>query len=84
MNLQLPGRRKGIVRVFGMAMCTLLYLKWITNKDLLNRTGNSVQCCVASQMGGELWRMDTCVCMAESFCCPLEIITALLIFYTPV
>ena len=41
-------REKGIVRVFGMAMCTLLYLKWITNKDLLNSTWNSVQCCVAS------------------------------------
>ena len=51
MNLQLPGRNKETVRVFGMAMCTLLHLKWITNKDLFN----SVQCCVASQMGGELW-----------------------------
>ena len=26
---------EGIVRVFGMDMYTLLYLKWITNKDLL-------------------------------------------------
>ena len=25
---------EGIVREFGMDMCTLLYLKWITNKDL--------------------------------------------------
>ena len=24
-------------------MCTLLYLKWITNKDLLYRAGNSDQ-----------------------------------------
>ena len=28
----------GIVREFGMDMHTLLYLKWITNKDLLHRT----------------------------------------------
>jgi hypothetical protein len=26
---------KGIVTEFGMDMCTLLYLKWITNKVLL-------------------------------------------------
>ena len=29
------GRGEGIVREFGMGMYTLLYLKWITNKDLL-------------------------------------------------
>ena len=36
MNLRL-GRRKdwGIDREFGMDMYTLLYLKWIANKDLL-------------------------------------------------
>ena len=32
---------------------TLLYLKWITNKDLLSSTGNSAQCHVAAWMGGE-------------------------------
>ena len=32
--------------------CTLLYLKWITNKDLLYSTGNSAQCYVATWMGG--------------------------------
>ena len=35
-----------------MGMCTLLYLKWITNKDLLCSTGNSAQCYVAAWMGG--------------------------------
>ena len=30
-----------------MDMYTLLYLKWITNKDLLCSTGNSVQCYMA-------------------------------------
>ena len=43
----------GIVREFGMDMYTLLYFKWITNKDLLNSTGNSAQCYVAAWMGGE-------------------------------
>ena len=33
----------GIVREFGIDMYTLLYLKWIINKDLLYSTGNSAQ-----------------------------------------
>ena len=41
---------------FGMVMYTLLYLKWITNKDLLYSTGNSAQCYVAAWMGGEFGR----------------------------
>ena len=44
------GRRD---REFGMDMYTLLYLKWITNRDLLSSTGNSAQCYVAAWMGGE-------------------------------
>ena len=35
---------EGIVREFGMDMYTMLYLKWVTNKDLLYNTGNSAQC----------------------------------------
>ena len=42
---------------FGMHMYTLLYLKWITNKDILSSTGNCAQCYVAAWMkeklGGE-------------------------------
>ena len=35
-------------------------------------------------IGGELWgRMDTCICMAESLCCPPETITILLIRLYP-
>ena len=45
--------REGIVREFGMDLCTLLYLKWITNQDLLDSTGNSAECFVAAWMGGE-------------------------------
>ena len=32
---------RGIVRDFGEVMYTLLYLKWITNKDLLYSMWNS-------------------------------------------
>ena len=46
-------REKEIVREFGIDMYTLLYLKWITNKDLLYTTGNSGQCYVVARMEGE-------------------------------
>ena len=48
-----PGGRTGerIVREFGMDMCTLLYLKWITNKDLLYTQGTLHS--VMWQPGGE-------------------------------
>ena len=49
----LRGMGEGIVRKFGMGVFTLLYLKQITNKDLLYSTGNSAQCYVAAWMGGE-------------------------------
>ena len=44
---------EGIVREFGMDMYTLLYLKWITNKDILYSTRNSASCYVAAFMGEE-------------------------------
>ena len=44
---------EGIVREFGKIMYTLLYSKWITNKDLLYSTRNSVQCYVAGWMAGK-------------------------------
>ena len=47
------GWGEGIVRDFGIDMYTLLYLKWITNKDLLCSTGTSAQCYVAAWMGVE-------------------------------
>ena len=46
------GRMGGIVREFVTGIYTLLYLKWITNKDLLY-TGNSAQGYVAAWMGRE-------------------------------
>ena len=55
MNLWLPGGRLGggTVREFGMDMYTLLYLRWITNEDLLYSSGNSAQCFVALKFYGE-------------------------------
>ena len=42
---------EGIVRDFGKVMYTLLYLKWITNKNLLYNTWNSAQCYVPVGVG---------------------------------
>ena len=36
-------RGEGIVREFGKVLYTLLYLKWITCKDLLYSTGSYIQ-----------------------------------------
>ena len=54
-RLWLPGEKikERIIREFGMDMYTLLYLKWITNKNLQYSTWNSAQCYVAAWMGGE-------------------------------
>ena len=46
------GREQGIVRKFGMDMYTLLYVKWITDKDLLYSIWN-FQCHTAAWMGRE-------------------------------
>ena len=56
MHLWLPDGEwmEGQDREFGMDMCTLLYLKWTTNKDLLYSVWNSAQCYVAAWMGGGL------------------------------
>ena len=43
--------REGTVREFGKVIYTLLYSKWITNKDLLYSTLNSTQCYVPTWIG---------------------------------
>ena len=57
-NLWFPGggsKRlvERIVREFGIHMYTLLYFKWITDKDQLYSTGSSAQCYMTTWMGGE-------------------------------
>ena len=81
MDLWRPGEGwdEGTVRELGMDMCAWLFLKCITNKDLLPSTGNSAQCYVPAWMGGEFWgRMDTGMCVAESLHCSPETVTTLL------
>ena len=57
----MAGAKEGIVREFGMDMYTPLYLKWITNKDLLYSTWNSAQCYVAAWMGRWFGENSLCV-----------------------
>ena len=60
------GWEEGIVREFRIDRYTLLYLKWITNKDLPYNTGNSAQCYVAAWMWvgfGGIW-INEYVCLS--------------------
>ena len=50
MVTRVEGWEEGTVREFGTDMYTLLYLKWITNKDL-HSPGNSAQCYMAAWIG---------------------------------
>ena len=80
MKLWLPG--EGMVRDFRKVMYTLLYLKWITKKDLLYSTWNSAKHYVPVQMGGDLGEdgyMYIYIYMAEFLHCSPETITGLLI-----
>ena len=73
---------EGIVREFGKVMYTLLYLKWITNKDLLYSTWSSTQVMCQPWWEGVGERMNTCVCMTECLCSLPETTTTVLIDYT--
>ena len=75
----------GIVMEFGKVMYTLLYSKWITNKDLLYSTWNSTQMLCANLDGRQVWgRVDTCICMAEFLCSSSETTATLFIGYTTI
>ena len=50
-----PKGNFSLILTIAIWMYTLLYLKWITNKDLSDSTGNSDQCYMATWMGGEFW-----------------------------
>ena len=69
------GCGEGMVREFGMDVCTLLYCNWIANKDVVGSTWNAAQCHVTAWVGGKL------ICMAECLCCPPESLTTLIICY---
>ena len=75
---------EGIVRELEMVMCILLYLKWITIKDLLHNTRNSAQCYVSLDVWGFWRRVDTCTGISESLGCSPETTTTLLTGYSPI
>ena len=56
-----------------MNICTLLYLKWITNKDLLYSRWNSAQCYVAAWMRGRFGGECARVCVAEPLAAHLSL-----------
>ena len=79
-------RRRGEISV---RKSRLLYLKWITNRDLLYSTWKSAQCYVGSLLsvmwqpgweGSLRGRLDACISMAESLRCSPETITLLIIY----
>ena len=67
-----------MVREFEMDMYTLLYFKWITNKDLLYSTWNSDHCYVAAWMRGEFGGEWVHVCVYLS---PFTVQMKLLQYY---
>ena len=77
------GWREKIVKEFGRDMGTLLYLRWIQTRSYCITQGTLLE--VMWQPGWEgVWgRIYTCISVAESFRCPPETITTLLVGYTP-
>ena len=77
MNSWLPEGKEGGRDRQGVwiSMSTLLYLKWITGKDLLYATGISALCYLPAWVGGEFGGERTRVSMAESLHCSPEAIT---------
>ena len=72
------GQGEGRVREFGVAVYILLYLKWITSKDLLYKHKELCSMLFGSLDGRGVWRrMYICICMAETLCCLPETITTL-------
>ena len=63
---------------------TLLYIKWITNKDLLCRIENSAQRDVAAWLEGEFGENRYMYTFGKSLCCPPEPSTTLLVSYPPI
>ena len=59
MNTRVEGWWEGIVRDFGIDMYTLVYLKWITNKNLLYSTGNYIQYPLINHNGKEYEKVHT-------------------------
>ena len=81
MNLRLPGGKDSQVLWEGHVHTTVFRMDDQQGPTVQHMELRSMFC--ASLDGRGVWgRMDTCICMAESLCCLLETITALLIGYT--
>ena len=81
-NLWLPGNKGwgGINWETGIDLYTLLYIKQITNKNLLYSTSNSIQYSVMAYMEKNLKktkRVDICIYITDSLCCMPETNTTL-------
>ena len=48
---------------FGMGICTLLYVGWMVNGNLLYSTRNSTQYSVMTYMGKESEKEGVCICV---------------------
>ena len=72
------------VSLFRTKVNILLYLKWITNRDLRYRTWTLLNVTWQSGLEGAWVSMDTCMCMADSLSSSPETTTTLLISYTPI
>ena len=69
-------------REFGADRYTLLHVKWVSNREQLDSTGNSAQKpCGSLDRRGVRGRTAACVCVAESTHSLPETITTLLICY---
>ena len=67
----------GINQEFGMNIFTLLYIKQITKKDLLYRTGNYIQYSVITFKEKEAEKIYIYIYKTESLCCTPETNTTL-------
>ena len=69
------GKGVWINQEFGIKIYTLLYIKQITNKDLLYSTGNYIQYLVITYSGRECKKriyIFLYTCITESLCCVPE------------
>ena len=62
---------------FEIGICTLRYMEWLANRNLVYSTENSTQYSVIIYVGKGSERMAMCICMIGLLCCMAEIITAL-------
>ena len=56
-NLWLPkckGEGRGMDWGFGLGICTLWYMEWMVNRNLLCRIGNSIQYSVITSVGMDI------------------------------